>query len=124
MGHEVRQKRVYVFIKGQRRYTTMVTKERKMPRATDRCYALSNTNLECTLLILSHAPVHLEPRRNSLTTSYVKNDVAMLGATFTVMPSAPSKSPSSTKFILTQIRPKSTVHPTDPLCLENNACRI
>ena len=41
----------------------------------------SNTNLECTMLIISHA---LQPRRNSLTNSYVKNDVAMLGATFTV----------------------------------------
>ena len=41
----------------------------------------SNTNLECTLLIISHA---LQPSRNSLTNSYVKNDVAMLGATLTV----------------------------------------
>jgi hypothetical protein len=40
----------------------------------------SNTNLECTMLIISHA---LPLSRNSLTSSYVKNDVAMLGATFT-----------------------------------------
>jgi hypothetical protein len=40
----------------------------------------SNTNLECTMLIISHA---LQLSRNSLTSSYVKNDVAMLGATFT-----------------------------------------
>lgn len=49
------------------------------------CDALSNTNLACPMLIISHAPDHhVEPRRNSLTISYVKNDVAMLGATFTI----------------------------------------
>ncbi len=45
----------------------------------------SNTNLECTMLIISHA---LQPSRSSLTNSYVKNDVAMLGATFTVQSSS------------------------------------
>jgi hypothetical protein len=43
--------------------------------------SFNNTNLQCNLPHHAHP---LDPTRNSLTNSYVKNDVAMLGATFTV----------------------------------------
>lgn len=68
---------------GERREGMQAETRRLRAHKRDReCPQLrSNTNLECTMLIISHA---LQPRRNSLTNSYVKNDVAMLGATFTV----------------------------------------
>jgi hypothetical protein len=68
---------------GERREGMQAETRRLRAHKGDREYPplRSNTNLECTMLIISHA---LHPRRNSLTNSYVKNDVAMLGATFTV----------------------------------------
>ena len=46
---------------------------------------------------LSRPKNHVEPRRNSLTNSYVKNDVAMLGATLTVLVNGRSAAPPKTK---------------------------
>jgi hypothetical protein len=68
---------------GERREGMQAETRRLRAHKRDREYPQlrSNTNLECTLLIISHA---LQPRRNSLTNSYVKNDVAMLGETFTI----------------------------------------
>ncbi len=80
-----------------------------------------NTNLQCNL------PHALDPTSKSLTNSYVKNDVAMLGATFTVYP-VPTNQPLSIlvsdQNVLTQIWPEPTIHPPHSFCLENNACCI